>query len=373
MKISWKKSLRFVFLLSLSSVAYADFTYPVLVLDQPNTSTLPIKYRSANTPLPQGSKVVTDGLYTLPMMGSAQFSEKQLATLIEKTHLPSLIIFDLRQEDHGFLNGDAISWYGINNQANKGKTTQQIEQSQFQHLSILQNSKTITLQQITQKSDDGRILAATPLIIPFQTVFAEADLARTYNFGYTRIYVTDKESPASEQVDKFIATIQSLPLGSIAYFHCRAGEGRTTTFMAMLDMMHNARKINFDDIINRQALIGGINLSTLPAANSPDYQSSLDRLNFLKTFYNYAQTNRDNFKTSFTDWSKYQITLKTSIEAKKAAEQQTAEQQQDNNVSSASNPMPTSTPAVKEIPNEMPLPNTSVTMSALESEDNNFA
>ena len=369
MNISWKKLLKFIFLSSLSSVAYANFTYPVLVLDQLNTSTLPVKYRSANTPLPQASKVVTEGLYTLPMIGSAQFSEKQLATLIEKTHLLSLIIFDLRQEDHGFLNGNAISWYGINNQANKGKTTQQIEQSQFQNLSILQNSKTITVQQITQKSDDGRILAATPLVIPFQTVFAEADLARTYNFGYTRIYVTDKESPAAEQVDKFVAIIQSLPLGSVAYFHCRAGEGRTTTFMTMLDMMHNARKVNFDDILNRQALIGGINLATLPAVNSPDYQNSLDRLNFLKNFYNYAQTNRDNFKTSFTDWSKYQITLKASIEAKKAAEQQ------NNNNISASNPITpsSSTTALKEIPNEMPLPNTSVTMSALESEDNNFA
>ena len=41
-----------------------------------------------------------------------------------------MLIVDLRQESHGFLNGNAISWYGTRNAANEGKIGRQIEAEQ---------------------------------------------------------------------------------------------------------------------------------------------------------------------------------------------------------------------------------------------------
>ena len=35
-------------------------------------------------------------------------------------------VFDLRQEDHGFINGEPVSWYATNNWANVGKTQSEI-------------------------------------------------------------------------------------------------------------------------------------------------------------------------------------------------------------------------------------------------------
>ena len=290
-----RKGFLSVILFLFSTIAFADFTYPVLVLDADNTATLPTLFRTAATPLPPNTTVSTAGLATLPMMGSAQFSEKQLLQVVQKIHPTSLMVFDLRQESHGFLNGAAISWYGINNQENAGKTPQQVEQTQFQYLSSLQNSPRVTVQQIIKKSGDGKILQTVPVTFNVSNVFAEADLMRAYNFGYTRIYVTDSKRPDDTQVDAFLKTIQSLPGPTWVYFHCRGGLGRTTTFMAMLDMMHNAQTVSFNDIIARQALIGGEDLSKLPPQTDMNYTSQFDRFSFLQDFYNYCKTSQ--FKT----------------------------------------------------------------------------
>ncbi|GEM_PF-347425 len=304
MQKPWQVLLSLLFMITYSAAACADFSYPVLVLDAADTNTLPAYFRTMATPLPSNTTVSTQGLSKLPAMGSAQFSEKQLLAVINQFHPSTLMIFDLRQEDHGFLNGNAISWYGINNQANLGKTPQQIEQTQFEYLSNLQNMTNIVIQNITQKAADGRILMATPLSMAPKTVYAESDLTRAYNFGYTRIYVTDHKKPTPAQVDHFVSTIQALPAPTWVYFHCRGGQGRTTTFLTLLDMMHNAKTVSVNDIIARQALLGGVDLSQLPPKDDVNYQDAADRLQFLKDFYDYAKAG--NFKMTWTNWTQNQ-------------------------------------------------------------------
>lgn len=292
--------------LFFSTASYAVFSYPVLVLDADNTDTLPERFRTTHSPLPTNNKISTQGLNKLLLAGSGQFSEKQLGYAINYLHPTSLMIFDLRQESHGFINGDAISWYDINDQANKNKTAQQVEQDQFQRLNALQSMKSVSIQKILQKTTDGQLMSTTTLTLKPTSVFAEADLARAFNLGYTRIYVTDHEKPVVAQVERFIGAVQALPANTWIYFHCREGKGRTTTFMAMLDMMRNAKTVSLDDILGRQALLGGIDLTTPPAINDINYQAATERLAFLHNFYDYANTNSDNFKTSFSSWEKQQ-------------------------------------------------------------------
>ncbi|MBI5448069.1 MAG: hypothetical protein HY939_05010 [Gammaproteobacteria bacterium] len=304
-------------LLLIAPLAWADFTYPVLVLDAADTHTLPIRFRSSTQPLPANTPVSSAGLNKLQALASGQFSVTQLSDVISQIHPPTLMIIDLRQEDHGFLNGNAISWYGINNQANINKTSQQVEQSQFQHLYALQNQAQVIVEQIVDKTPDGRIANATPLTLSPQNVFAEADLARAYNFGYTRIYVTDRQKPSDDQVEKFINTIQILPPQTWVYLHCRSGKGRATTFMSMLDMMKNAKTVSFADILARQALLSGVDLSKLPPSTDPNYSAQADRLQFLQNFY--AFCSQGNIKTGWVKWTKQQELNKTIETVKQMA------------------------------------------------------
>lgn len=275
-------------LFMLSSAAYAAFTYPLLVIDTMDTATLPAEFRTLNQPLPANNTFNSQGLASMQVAGSAQFSEKQLTAVTNKLHPVSLMIFDLRQEDHGFLNGNAISWYGINNQANLGKTGQQIEQDQFQRLNVLQNLPSTTLYQIASKGSDGSITSARPYTMTVNNVFAESDLTRAYSFGYTRIYVTDHMRPTDSQVDRFLTAYQALPASTWIYVHCRGGKGRTTTFLAMIDMLRNGKNVSFDDIIKRQAALGSTDLSKPFPATDINAQAALDRYQFLQDFYTYS-------------------------------------------------------------------------------------
>lgn len=292
---------------AIATPAFADFTYPVLVLDSPNTASLPNSFRASNSPLASNNNHVSiQGLSTTLMMGSAQFSEKQLSQVIAKYHPATLMLIDLRQEDHGFLNGDAISWFGIANRANAGKTGPQIEQDQYQRLADLQTTPQITIQQVTQLSPDGKIVTANPITVTYQTAYAESDLARAYNFGYTRFYITAGQKPSMDQIDHFVSVVQPLPVQTWLYFHASNDQERTTTFMAMFDMMRNAKNVSFNDIISRQVLLGGADLSQLPVSSDPSFQDRSDRYNFLKQFYAYCVANKDGFKTLFSSWTKQQ-------------------------------------------------------------------
>jgi len=65
------------------------------------------------------------GLASLRESGSSEFTVAGLKAMLRKTTGP-VTIFDLRQEDHGFVNGEPISWYASNNWANVGKSQPEV-------------------------------------------------------------------------------------------------------------------------------------------------------------------------------------------------------------------------------------------------------
>lgn len=71
----------------------------------------------------------TEGLKTLNISGSSDFSAKELdwiKTEIQKLTDGPIYIIDVRGESHGLLNGIHVSSYGANNWGNVGKTHDQI-------------------------------------------------------------------------------------------------------------------------------------------------------------------------------------------------------------------------------------------------------
>lgn len=274
----------------------------VLVLDMRNAPGLPKNFRIS---LPvTGDGLNWTGFDDLRIMGSSQFSKGSFDRVINKYAIKKLTVFDLRQESHGFLNGNAVSWYGPHDAANAHKLPSDIEKIQTGLLDQLSKLNYATVRQILKKTDDERIIKSKPIEFSVHSVVSEQEFITGRHFNYFRFYVQDFHSPSRHEVDSFIKTVNQLPKNEWIYFHCRAGVGRTSTFMVMYDMYRNAKILSFADILARQVAIGGKDLSKIPPKNSYKYKFAIQRLNFIKKFYQYTRTNDDNFKTLFSEWEK---------------------------------------------------------------------
>lgn len=274
-----------------------------LVLDAANKAKLPKHFRTTDNPLPTNNVGVSIiGLKNLHIAGSAEFSELQLQQALSQLQKP-IIIVDLRQESHGFINGNAVSWYGINNWANINKTDQQVAMDEANRLNDLKNQPTVTALKISKKDKvNGVIRGGKPVQLSTTDVASEASIARKYQLGYQRFYVTDRHAPTDATVDQFIQFVKQVPVGTTLYFHCRAGQGRTTTFMTMVDMMRNAKQVSLNDIVKRQELLGGINLLKGAPKTETNHSLSAQRSRFIEKFYQYCRTNNDNYQTTWQQW-----------------------------------------------------------------------
>lgn len=296
--------LSFALLASLivGAYAWAGYTRTMLVLDMRNAPELPKHFRMSTDSLP--ANINAKGLAELQIAGGAQFSKSAFYKLTSKINAKKIMVIDLRQESHGMLNGNAVSWYGVRNADNANKTMEEVEKDQSELLTELGDEEVATVNKVMQKNAEGEIkkIKATEYMV--HQTSTEQELVTGLGHRYKRIYVQDFHAPSDKQVDRFITAINNVPPNKWIYFHCRAGIGRTTVFMTMYDMMKNAKQVSFDDIMTRQAALGGKDLRIMPPKNHFKYKASVERLEFLKQFYQYAHDNKDNFKTSWMAWVK---------------------------------------------------------------------
>lgn len=309
-KFSLHKIL-FLFLLFLPAsilvAADTDFLKTYLALDRGNSVQLPPHFRSTYQLDRNNNDVNWDGLTDLRISAGGQLSKLNLEKMLNYLHTKQLVIIDLRQESHGFLNGNAISWFAPHNAINANKKDEQIEQDQASLLGSLENQEYVTVNKIIQKTPDDIVKNVKPVEFAVHNISSEESVAADYHLNYYRLYVQDFHAPSEKQVDRFIKVVNRISKDKWIFFHCRAGRGRSTTFMVMYDMLHNAKKVSFEDILKRQAKLGGINLQNLPPKHSYKYPFALERLNFIKQFYVYAKDNNDNFHTSWSQWLKTHI------------------------------------------------------------------
>ncbi|AGF55680.1 hypothetical protein B0P06_000212 [Clostridium saccharoperbutylacetonicum] len=268
-----------------------------LVIDTENKAVLPKNFRTTKDKInsEKAGDVNLAGMSDLNISGSGALSEKGLAMIKEKIGSKSIIDVDLRQEDHGFVNGMGISWFGDNDQANKGISRDQIIADEKNKLNGISKDKHVAFDKLPK----GKSINTISEINNPESVQTEEELAKSLGMSYLRITVTDHEKPLDDQVDLFVGSVKNLQQDTWLHFHCRGGAGRTTTFMAMYDMMHNAKNVSFEDIMKRQTLIGGSDL-----LKGEDQDESQDRSNFMEEFYNYCKDDKDEFQTSWSEWIK---------------------------------------------------------------------
>ncbi len=280
-----------------------------LIINMENKKTLPRNFRMTESfivlpdeiyeILPIHSELNTEGLFELHASASGQFSQKSLSKILEIVPASQLLLIDLREESHGFVNGIAVSWYGEKDWGNKDKSLDEIQSDEKERLQRALNDQYIYIY-------EKNALINEPLLVQVTEAYSEEDLAQKMGIPYIRIPITDHLKPSSRDVDFFVELIKTRILSNPnpdlwIHLHCSAGRGRATTFIAMYDMMRNAAHVSFDDILSRQAMIGGKDLSVPFDISDWRYYHHFERLQFLEDFYNYCIKN-PNFEKSWSSW-----------------------------------------------------------------------
>lgn len=227
---------------------------------------------------------------SLRIAGGGQPSKTALAHLHEQLSLSidtPLWVIDLRQESHGYLNEDAVSWHGVANAANRRKAAESVERDEQQRLAeaIGTNVQAVPMGHY----DEAHIpYTFAEAVTGFAT---ERHVARKSGLGYVRIAATDMRWPEPQAIDDFVNFYRSLPQEhGWLYFHCQAGQGRTTTFMVLYEILERP-DCTADEAIAHQRALGGADLS------------SGARYEGICRFAQYVRENRaTDFAQRWSDW-----------------------------------------------------------------------
>lgn len=294
------------FLLSFTLSANEDRLMPIkeipLILNMENLEDLPKNFRMttpcylakhSNPSLPS-----VEGLLNLNASASGQFSANGLLQILKTIPYNRIMVIDLREESHGFINGMAVSWYGERNWHNKEKTFEEIQWDENERLQKLLRNKQVHLH--------DKYTFNPSSTVHVKEVYTENDLICKMGIHHVRLPLTDHVKPGDEQVDRFIELIKAYHLthenpGYWLHFHCAAGRGRSTALIAMYDMIRNASKVSFKDILKRHALIGGKDLTVPFEVNDWRYPYHFERLEFMKNFYKYCLDN-PNLEQKWSSW-----------------------------------------------------------------------
>lgn len=246
-----------------------------------NNGHLIVKDSDVTTGLPDRFRDLTN----LNISGSAQFTPSQIENIKNAINKPDICVVDLRQESHGFINDWAISFYSIGKDLNNGFTTEETISTEDKLLnSIKLNS------QISIYDKLGKVLTD----ITVNSVSNENDAVTKDGLKYQRFAIKDGGIPSTTTIDDFVDFIKNKPEEQHLHFHCDAGEGRTTTFMVLYQIMNNNGNLSLDQILCYQYNMGGIILT-----------DDVDRAYFLNSFYNYVEKNKtDNYSVKFSQWIK---------------------------------------------------------------------
>ena len=277
-----------------------------LIQDEADTPGLPRHFRMMSDPFPAGAEAPLPsraGLDALRASGSAEFSAAQLEAVVERVGRP-LIVVDLRLESHGFLAGLPVSWFALHDQVNVVRSLLEVQQDERRRLDAAAAEGAVPVLVRTERSEHGTISAGEPATLPARPALTERELVAALGLGYFRVPATDYLPPTAENVDRFVAFAAALPPETWLHVHCHAGDGRTTTFLAIWDMMHNAGTVSVDHIVRRQALIGPLDLFHVGSPEDWRYPFQVERVAFIRRSYEYARANTPTgFIVPWSVWS----------------------------------------------------------------------
>ncbi len=316
MTIRWFSPLPLILtclFITMSSHVYAKqncdgtLDHPCVVQDTTEDTKVIKNYRDAQMVYStyQGN---TKGLDTLWVSASAVPNERNMKDIANKIESSShnkvkkMIDLDLREESHAYINGEAFTLNTDHNWINKDKTHQQSvadEEAWIQSISRMDKLDNVLT---SQQFKDGQFNKG--VAVKIGSTHSEQEIAEQYGFEYIRLTVTDHMKPNDIETDRFVSLIRSLPKNTWIHLHCRGGEGRSTTFMAMYDMLQNADQVSFNDIIKRLASVSPYYDLYHTEHKDPDKTYYYrERLRFLEHFYLFASDYRRGYAGNWSTWA----------------------------------------------------------------------
>ncbi len=277
----------------------------VLKLDREDKAQLPKSFRMGTTPftkLPKnGVLPIRLGLDSLRVSASSAFSEKEFAEILKTIPAAPDKFYDvdLRGESHGYIDGMAVSWYAKDDFGNDGRSLRLIEGIEKQQLAQLPAKSPVQVYQLKKKT------LTDPLEVEVGRVRTEKQLVEEHGAHYFRLALTDHFRPEDADVDAYLEFYKKLPADAWVHYHCFAGHGRTTTFMVMHDILKNAGRVSFEDIVSRQGLIGVLDLSDIDGLKDWRRKAAIERYEFARHFYDYVKAN-PQLTSSWTSWARKQ-------------------------------------------------------------------
>ena len=222
----------------------------------------------------------------LSISGSGQMSPEGLRWLYGRLKDRAVYVVDLRQEPHGFADGVPVSWHTRGNAANAGLSAGEVERRE---MSLLMSGvgRSMTAYPMGRMDIESGMAAVSFTPSHVSTERMEAELA---GLRYVRISAVDMRWPDPEAVDEFMDFYRELSGSRWVHFHCQAGRGRTTTFMALYEILACPNE-TVEQVAAHQKEIGGIDLA------------AAGRLEQLRLFHRFAdETRPGGFVMRWSDW-----------------------------------------------------------------------
>lgn len=245
--------------------------------------------------------VSTEGLDTLHASASAQFSVPQFEaladTLREVAGDKQIIIVDLREESHAFLNGASVSVFKLHNWGNLGLSLDKIEKDEKEYFHSLLGTE------ITAWVEDDEVKQEDKLVFTVNDVITEKELVENEGFTYFRLDCTDHAWPTAEEIDRFIAFVKEVGTEDTWFhFHCHAGKGRTGVFLTLYDAIKNP-DVPMKDILYRHAMTN----SNYPlyTGDPESYKAPLyeEKAEMTPLLFEYLEENgKNDFAVTFAKW-----------------------------------------------------------------------
>lgn len=219
-------------------------------------------------------------------IASAQFSEDELQKLRKKYPDEKIIIVDLRQESHGFINGKAVLWRSYYEKINQNKEVSEILSDEKSRLDQAKKDEEIVINEIIERDkENGWYKKITPKIITVDKAINEKDLAEKNGFEYQRFPVRDFDIPDEKEFSRMVNFIKNLPKDKKIYVHCAGGKGRTGMFLVTLDIIKNGKKTELAEIFKRQNKMGSAKLDEISKEEAWSEDLAKKRLKMLEDFY----------------------------------------------------------------------------------------
>ena len=209
------------------------------------------------------------GLLQLHLSGSDQFSTRTFKQILDGMPRGSspdgLLILDLRNDLHGFLNGAPAAWRDWDLQSQPSlRSAEGLLAEEAQRFSAIEG----TQQKVWLAPGDLQWRGTVEVTI--ESAQTEPAWLQSQKVGYTRMPIPLWVVPTDDTIDGIVKLVAGMSPRRWIHVHDGWTQWGTVIVMTMIDMMRNAQQVPLQDILVRQSVLAGLNLNEIPHSEQYD-------------------------------------------------------------------------------------------------------